>query len=66
MKDSITCDTHGKTELVMACTHLQSSFPEELFVVPADEEWPIQAWCGICEEARLEDQGWYDAADAIA
>ena len=50
----------------MACVHVQTSFPHELFVVPADAEWPVQAWCGICEEARLGDQGWYDNADAVA
>ena len=50
----------------MACIHLRSSFPKEIFVVPADGEWAIVAWCSVCEEARLSDQGWYDKADAVA
>ena len=31
-----------------------------------NEEFPKQSWCGVCEEARLKDQGWFDYADSIA
>jgi hypothetical protein len=37
-----------------------------LYIVPSDDEWPLMSWCEDCEEARLEDKGWYDKADAMA
>ncbi len=66
MSALISCGRHGERLPVLACVHLRSTFPKALFVVPADDEWPATAWCGLCEEARLADRGWYDAADAVA
>jgi hypothetical protein len=67
---TIACKTHGAIEPVLACTHIAIAQPGQhfsaLFQVPADAENQIQAWCETCEAARIADQGWYDAADAIA
>ena len=39
---------------------------DDSLVAPADDEYPKQAWCDTCEEARLQDHGWFDDADAVA
>ncbi len=61
---------HGALAPVMACTHIANAHAnqhfKEIFEVPADAENPLQAWCETCEDARMADQGWYDAADAVA
>jgi hypothetical protein len=66
MSNLIRCVSHGNQTPVMACTHIRTSSPAELYVVPADDEFPRQAWCQTCEEARLKDQGWFDYADSVA
>lgn len=60
------CATHGATPPVMACKHVRNAGRLRLFIVPADDEWPTQAWCGRCERARIKDKGWYDYADGVA
>ena len=67
---TIACKTHGAIEPVLACTHIANAQPSQhfdaIYQIPADAENQIQAWCETCEAARIADQGWYDAADAIA
>lgn len=66
MSESIVCATHGPRAAVLVCSHLLKSDAPDLFLVPADDEEGAQAWCAICENARLADGGWYDKADAVA
>ena len=35
-------------------------------MVPAEGSEPTQAWCEVCENARIADHGWYDYADSVA
>ena len=60
------CGTHGHAERVIACRHVRNGGRLRLYTVPADEECPLQAWCGRCEAARMKDKGWYDHADSVA
>ena len=66
----IACKTHGAITPVLACTHITNALPNQhfkiLFQVPADAENQLQAWCEICEDARMADKGWYDIADGVA
>lgn len=64
-KNKVTCDQHGVSVAVLACIHIQQK-PSTIFMVPADDAFETQAWCAGCEDARMADQGWYDAADAVA
>jgi hypothetical protein len=62
----IRCESHGVCSAVMACAHVAVAPLDVIYFVPADDEYPDQAWCGACEVARMDDQGWNDAADAVA
>lgn len=60
------CGTHGHSERVIACCHVRRGGRLRLFVVPADDECELQAWCGTCERARMKDHGWHDHASGVA
>jgi hypothetical protein len=67
MSDSnIICGNHGASLPVLACQHLVAGPVEMIYFIPQDAENPKQGWCGICEDARMEDRGWYDYADSVA
>lgn len=62
----IHCDQHGDRTAVMSCVHIGHQTCHRIYINPADDEYPEQAWCSICEQARIKDQGWFDYADAVA
>lgn len=65
-RQALDCASHGRMQAVMACQHIGREVLSEVFIVPADAEFPKQAWCNICELARINDRGWFDYADSIA
>jgi hypothetical protein len=58
--ETISC-THTGSEAIL-CRHLFQGGPETLYFLPATNEDLLQSWCEHCEQARIQDQGWYDAA----
>ena len=62
----IRCERHGIAGAVMSCEHIGEQACRCIYINPADEEYPEQAWCDICEDARIKDRGWNDYADSVA
>ncbi len=62
----IRCDRHGPREKAIVCRHLPQPTEGGYFAVPAEAGEPAQAWCQVCEDARIADHGWYDYADSVA
>lgn len=61
-----TCRQHGSVPYAIVCRHFMGEPPALAYFLPAMDEDPLQIWCEPCEAARLQDQGWYDAADTFA
>jgi hypothetical protein len=64
--NTLHCDRHGLAEKAIVCQHLLQPGEGGYYVVPAEAGDPAQAWCEICERARIADRGWYDYADGVA
>ena len=64
--EQVNCSEHGENELVLSCQHLTKKFKNEVYLIPSELNEDAQAWCGVCETARIKDKGWYDYADSIA
>ena len=66
MTDFSTCQRHGMARHAIVCSHFFDGTPATAHFLPAMGDEPLQIWCAQCEAARVQDQGWYDAADAVA
>ncbi|MBC7755478.1 MAG: hypothetical protein H7Z20_02330 [Bdellovibrio sp.] len=61
----MTC-THNNSYTIVCCHLNENTRLGEVFMLPKTSEDPAQVWCSICENARIADEGWYDASDAVA
>jgi hypothetical protein len=69
-KRHIICGVHGDRRSTFVCRHLVRGSGLGFFmpnrVVEPGEGDETCAWCGECEEVRLEQGGWNDVSEAFA